>query len=282
MRADSTPAPGVRVILHRIGQALQGPLDSTRSDRAGRFRLSFRPDTAAFYLVSGRFAGIEYFSSPLSTNPATPDTGLRVVVYDTSSSAPVTLEARHVVVTRAGGESGARSVLDLLVLRNGGIRTRVAPDTLSGSWSTALLGGSTGLELTEGDLSAAGVRRAGDSLIVVAAISPGEKQLTLQYQLPIARTTVELPVGEGLALNVMAEEPGVRVSAPGIAPVDTQVIQGRSFRRWTGTVATAGVLRIRLPGLTGPPRWVLPTLVTALAAALLAAGWYGLARNRRG
>jgi hypothetical protein len=144
-----------------------------------------------------------------------------------------------------------------------------------------LLEGSTGLELTEGDVSAAGVRRAGDSLIVIAAISPGEKQLTLQYQLPIARTTVELPVGEGLALNVMAEEPGVQVSAPGIAPVDTQVIQGRSFRRWTGTVPANGVLRIRLPGLTGPPRWILPTLVSALAAALLATGLYGLARSRR-
>jgi hypothetical protein len=116
---------------------------------------------------------------------------------------------------------------------------------------------------------------------VIAAISPGEKQLTLQYQLPIARTTVELPVGEGLALNVMAEEPGVQVSAPGIAPVDTQVIQGRSFRRWTGTVSANAVLRIRLPGLPGPPPWILPTLVSVLAAALLATGLYGLARTRR-
>src|SRR4051812_11746724 len=60
--ADSAPVAGIRVVLHRIGPQVQGPLDSTRSDRRGRFRFSFNPDTAAFYLISGRYAGIEYFS----------------------------------------------------------------------------------------------------------------------------------------------------------------------------------------------------------------------------
>ncbi len=89
LAADSTPVAGTRVVLHRIGSDVQGPLDSTRSDRGGRFGFAFRPDTAAFYLLSTRHSGIEYFSPPVSTNPARPDTAIRIVVYDTSSSAPV-------------------------------------------------------------------------------------------------------------------------------------------------------------------------------------------------
>jgi hypothetical protein len=279
LHADSSAAPHIRVILHRVGQSTQGPLDSTRSDRQGRFQFSFRPDTPAFYLVSGRYAGIEYFSTPLATNPAKPDTGLRIVVYDTSSSAPVELEARHVVITRATGESGGRGVLDLLVLRNNGTRTRVAIDTVRGSWTTALLKGSAGLQLSEGDVSAAAIRRSGDSLVVLAALAPGEKQLTLQYEIPSSRRVVELPVSAGLSLNVMAEEPAVKVAAPGIVPVDSQVLQGRSFRRWSGIVASPAVLRVTLPGPSQPPRWLLPGLVALLAFALLAAGGYGLRRQ---
>jgi hypothetical protein len=251
-------------------------VDSTRSDRQGRFRFNFRPDSGAFYLISARYAGIEYFSPPLATNPAKPDTGLRIVVYDTSSAAPVTLDARHLVVTRPGGEGGARSVLDLLVLRNEGTRTRVAPDTVRGSWGTSLPRGTVGLQLSEGDVSAAAVTRTGDSLILASALAPGEKQLTLQYQIPADQQVIELPVQKGLSLNVLAEEPTVRVSAPGIAPVDTQVIQDRIFRRWTGTIAATGILRVTVPGLLRPPSWLLPGLIALLALGLLGAGWYGV------
>jgi hypothetical protein len=279
VNADSLPVRGVRAVLHRVGAAIQGPVDSTRSDRQGGFRFNFRPDTGAFYLVSARYAGIEYFSSPLATNPAKPDTGLRIVVYDTSSTAPVALEARHLVVTRPGGETGARSVLDLLVLRNDGTRTRVAPDTLLGSWSTSLPRGTVGLELSEGDMSAAAVTRAGDSLVLASALAPGEKQLTLQYEIPANQQVIELPVRRGLSLNVLAEEPAVRVSAPGISSVDTQVIQGRVFQRWTGAVASNGVLRVTVPGLLRPPPWLLPGLIALLALGLLGTGWYGIGKR---
>jgi len=279
VNADSLPVRGVRVVLHQVGEAIQGPVDSTRSDQQGRFRFNFRPDTGAFYLVSGRYAGIEYFSPPLATNPAKPDTGLRIVVYDTSSAAPVALEARHLVVTRPGGETGARSILDLLVLRNEGTRTRVAPDTVRGSWGTSLPRGTVGLELSEGDVSAAAVTRAGDSLVLASALAPGEKQLTLQYQIPANQRVIELLVPRGLSLNVLAEEPAVRVSAPGISPVDSQVIQGRVFRRWTGTVPSNGVLRVTVPGLLRPPPWLLPGLIALLALGLVGAGWYGIGRR---
>jgi hypothetical protein len=277
--ADSTPVRGARVVLHRVGQQTQGPIDSTRADGRGRFSFVFRPDTNAFYLLSSNRAGIEYFSPPVPTNPARPDTGMRIVVYDTSSTAPVTLEARHLVLARPG-DDGSRSVLDLVMLRNSSRLTRIAPDTLHPSWSAALPRGTTGLQVSEGDVSPDAVTRRGDSLIITAPIAPGGKQLAIQYQVPPGRRVVELPVGQpGVSINVLAEERDVRVTGAGLALADSQVIEGRSFRRWTGVVPASGDIRLILPGTGAAPPWLLASLVAALGVALAVSGWYLLARS---
>jgi hypothetical protein len=281
VNADSVPEAGVRVVLHRVGKEVQGPIDSTRSDRQGRFRFSFQPDTSAFYLVSGRYAGIEYFSSPLPTNPNRVNAPVTVVVYDTSSTAPVSLEARHLVVTRPD-QDGSRSVLDLVVLENSGRLTRVAPDTVRPSWSVPLPSGTIGLNVGESDISSGAIARRGDSLLVSAAIAPGEKQLTLQYQIPAGQDSISLAVERlGVTFNVLAEEAGARVVAPGLALADSQVIQGRSFRRWTGRVTGPALIRVALPRRTPAPHWVLLGLVSGLALGLAAAGWYIVSRRSR-
>jgi hypothetical protein len=269
------------VVLHRVGQDVQGPIDSTRSDREGRFQFTFRPDTSAFYLVSGRYAGIEYFSPPIPTNPSRVGTPVTVVVYDTSSSAPVALEARHLVVTRPD-QDGSRSVLDLVILQNKGRLTRVAPDTVRPSWSVPLPSGTVGLDVGESDISAGAIARRADSLVVSAAIAPGEKQLTLQYQIPAGQDSMALAVEHpGGTFNVLAEEPGARVVAPGLALADSQMIQGRSFRRWSGKVAGPAIISVTLPRRVPMPQWVLLGLVSGLALGLAAAGWYIVSRRSR-
>ncbi len=279
VKPDSTPVAGVRVVLHQVGRALQGPLDSVTADRRGGFRFRFPTDTATLYLLSARYAGIEYFSSPVHTNPDRPDTAIRILVYDTSSTAPIALEARHLVVARPG-EDGSRSVLDLLVLRNDGQRTRVAPDSLRHSWTGLLPEGSIGLELGESDVSPDAVARRGDSLIVTAALAPGEKQLTVQYVIPAGRESIELPFTEPVAMvNVLAEEEGVNVSGGTLALADSQTLQGRSFRRWTGLVPVGSSLRVALPGQERAPEWLLAALVGAVVLVLVGAGWHTLFRR---
>ena len=280
LSADSTAVGEARVLLHRVGPDTQGPIDSTHSDRRGRFHFVFHPDTSAFYLLSAEHSGIEYFSQPVATNPARPDTGIRILVYDTSSTAPVSLEARHIVVTRPG-EDGTRSVLDLMVLRNDSRLTRVAADTAHPTWSAPLPPGSIGLDVSESDFSRDALARRGDSVIVIAPFAPGQKQLTVQYLIPSGRTVVELPFGRaGAAINVLAEENGVRVSGSGVALADSQVLQGRSFRRWTGVAQPGGVVRIMVPGTSRTPTWLLALLVGTLTLVLAGAGWRLLPRRR--
>jgi hypothetical protein len=273
LTADSTPVRGKRVLLHRIGPEAQGPIDSALTDRSGRFRFSFRPDSGAFYLVSAQYSGIEYFSRPVATNPQRSDTSVRVIVYDTSSTAPVALDARHIVVTRPG-EDGSRSVLDLMVLTNNGTKTRVASDTLRPTWSGPLPSGTLGLELAESDFSRDAVGRRGDSVVVVAPLAPGEKQLTVQYLIPATQSSIRLPVRtRGVSLNVLAEEPGTQVAGAGLTLADSQVLQGRSFRRWTGVSGPNALISIVLPPTRRTPEFLLAALVGTVVLVLAFAGW---------
>jgi hypothetical protein len=281
LTGDSATVPRARVVLHRIGQDSQGPIDSTRSDISGRFQVSFRPDTGAFYLLSAEYKGIEYFSQPVRTNPAKADTGIRILVYDTSSAVPVSLEARHLVVTRPG-EDGSRSVLDLMVLRNDTRLTRIASDTNRPTWIGPLPAGTIGLDVAESDFSRDALARRGDSVVVIAPFAPGEKQLTVQYLIPSNRTVVALPFDRpGASINVLAEESGARVTGAGVVLADSQVLQGRSFRRWTGVAQPGGMVQIVLPRAGRTPGWALGWLVGTLALILAAAGWSLLRKGTR-
>jgi hypothetical protein len=279
LKPDSTPVAGIRVVLHQVGRTVQGPLDSVPTDRSGRFRFAFRPDTTSLYLLSARYNAIEYFSPPVHTNPSRPDTALRIVVYDTSSTAPVSVEARHVVVARPG-EDGSRNVLDLIVLQNVGDRTRIAPDTLRPSWSGAVPRGSMGLELGESDISPDAVTRRGDSVFVTAPLAPGEKQLTIQYLLPAGMEVLDLPFAQTVPMvNVLAEEKKATVSGGTLVLADSQVLQGRSFRRWSGAIPAGSSLRVVLPGRERAPEWLLGALVASVVLVLSGGGWYLMRRQ---
>jgi hypothetical protein len=267
--ADTVALPGVRVLLHRVGREVQGPIDSITSDGAGRFRFRLLPDTASLYLLSARYGGIEYFSPPVHTNPARPDTAIALMAYDTSSTAPIAVEARHIVVPRPG-EDGSRSVLDLIVLRNDGIRARVAPDSAHPSWRLTLPRGTGEMQVGESDLSPDAVIRQGDTVKVLAPLAPGQKQLSIEYATVPVRGRIAFPVGAAeTSINLLVEEHGASVSGGTLALADTQLIEGRTFQRYTGGVPAGGTITLTVPAFGGAASWrVLAGLVGAVALAL--------------
>ncbi len=264
------------MVLHRVTPAAQGPVDSAVTAADGRFRLAFTRDTATLHLLSARHHGIEYFSTPLDNRESGGEEAVTLVVHDTSSRAPISLSARHVVIPRAG-EDGTREILDLVLLRNSGVNTRVAPDSLGASWAGPLPPGSEGLDLGESDVSPDAVVRRGDSAIVSAPISPGEKQLALQYHLPPGRREFEIPVGaEPVSMSVLLEEAGGTASAPGLARTDSQTIEGRSFQRWSGDLQPNATVRVLLPGAGPNAAPIIAGMVSVLALALFVAAWRAL------
>jgi hypothetical protein len=233
--------------------------------------------------VSARYGGIEYFSPPVRAAAARPDTAVVLVVYDTSSTAPVGVEARHIVVPRPGSD-GSRSVLDLIVLRNDGVVARVAPDSAHPSWSLRLPAGAGEVEVGESDVSPDAVLRAGDTVKVVAPIAPGQKQLSLEYTVSPTRGRIEFPAAtNGAPVNLLVEEPSARVSGGTLALADSQVIEGRTFQRWSGQLPVGGsVVLTFAAGDRVASRRLLVTLVGGVAFVLALAAWRFFTRRPRG
>jgi hypothetical protein len=268
---DSTPAPGVRLVLHRVGRTNQGPLDSTVSDASGRFRIRFPADTSFLYLLSANYSGIEYFSPPINTNPGLPDTALVVMVFDTSSTQPVDQAARYLVIRRAA-EDGSRSVLDLIVLENRGAITRTGSDTATPTWRGFVPGGISGIRVGEADLSAEAIVFRGDSILVFAPIAPGEKQIALEYAIRPGSPLRLRFSQDSVATNVLAQDANAAVDGGDMMAVDSQIIEGESFHRWVGAPHAGDEIRVSFGGVSGKvPGWVLPGLVGLAGAGLLLA-----------
>ncbi|HET8650213.1 MAG TPA: hypothetical protein VFL95_09245 [Gemmatimonadales bacterium] len=277
---DSVPVPDVRIVLHRVGRELQGPIDSMQTRRGGRFGFRFIPDTTAVYILSVRYQGIVYFSPPVHTNPARPDTAMVVLVADTSSKQPIQTAARHLVISRPGPD-GVRSVIDLLVPVNPGPNTRVARDSSIPTWAAPLPANLIGFQPGQSDFSPDAIVRRGDSMVVLAPISPGERQILVRYGLPADADQLTLRFDHPVQmLNVLLEDPGASVTSPGITLADSQVVDGRVYQRWSGAMPAGGTLRVRLPGPSHTATLLLVTLVGVVGLGLIAAAAIVVRRRR--
>ncbi len=267
------PVGPVNVVLHQVGRAAQGPIDTVRTDARGRFNLRFRPDTAASYLLSVRYRGMEYFSQPVSADPARPDTALVVVVADTSTSTPIRVSERTVLVT-APDESGSRTVIDWLVLDNPGDRTRIASDSIGPSWAGVLPPEAQNVALADLNLSqfspdAVVFRR--DSILLFAPLSPGRKELVLQYRVPQSERTLTVPTRATDSIYVLLEELDARIERPVLVRGPASRMENRVFTRWAGRLRDGQDIALRFvaPGVSAQTVLVLLLAATAGGFALL-------------
>jgi len=269
---DTVPLAGARVVLHMLTAARQGPVDSVLSDASGRFRFRATADTSALLLTSSRYDGIEYFSRPARATAQRPDTSLVVLVADTSSSAPVSLAGRYLMIGRPE-QGGRRGALDLIVLQNRSDLTRVARDSAAPVWTMPMPTGIEDFAPGESEFSAAAVGHRGDSLTISAPLSPGDRQLMVTYALPRGVKGVKVPFAAATdSVVLLLEEPTARVVTPGFAARDSQVIEARTYHRWVGSVPAAGSVEVRflVPGAGGGEATL--ALAALLAAGLLAGG----------
>jgi len=266
---------GVWVVLHRVGSDTAGPVDSVRSGRSGAYRIPYRQlgDERTIYFVSAQYAGIAYFSPPIPAGGSTEDEG-EMIVYDTASAGiPLRVQSRHIVMS-AGGVDGARDIVEVYEIVNETERTLISPDDVRPTWRGTLPAAATDVRIGEGDVAAEAVQISPGTLEILAPIAPGLKSFSLAYRLPTSAFPLRLAIDSGVALlEVLLEDPAMRLEGAGLTPIEPANIEGRLFRRFTAENVPPGAeVRASVPAFAQSNRtlYVAIVLVAVMAAMLIA------------
>jgi hypothetical protein len=269
------PVANQFVVLHRISADSSGPVDSVRTSSSGSYRFRYRLESPrSMYIVSSRYAGVAYFTTPLrEAAVASPDADISV--YDTTSVVfPLSIRARHVVV--APPEGGVRRVVDVFEVANDSNRTLVT-GAAGMTWRVTLPREARDPGSAGGDLPPEALRFAAGTADLLVPVPPGSRQVVLTYAIP-ARGSVDIPVADATAaLEVLVEDQGTRVSGAGLTAEDPVSMEGRTFQRFTASPVAGGAsFTVRTGGGAGNAGRVA---LLAVAAAAVALGFFFAARR---
>lgn len=284
---DTVPLPGAWAVLHGVRRDSGGPVDSARTDRAGRYRIRLsRVDTSAVYVVSAWHDSLAYFSLPLNVvgRPAVEVEDL--LVYPTTKDTPPIRVARRLLTVARPGADGTRDVLEILELENTGHTTRITDDTLVPTWAGAIPAAAIQFQGGQGDISPDAMARRGDRVSVLGPIPPGPpKQLSYSYVLPAGTSALAVPIDQWTKeLNLLLEDTTAVVttspSSPGAEAIGVQDIEQRRFAAYrTGPLEGGAVVAIALPPGGFRPQMVLPYVIGLLSATMVAALVWALRRK---
>lgn len=279
-RGDSTgmgPVAGQWVTLHRVARDGAGPVDSVRSDAAGRYRLRYRPSGAAdaVYFASVTYAGIAYFTAPLKDALVTGDAA-EITVFDTTSRAlPVAIKGRHVIVG-AADSARAHTVIEVFELSNDALVTRVAADSAGAAptWSVAIPGSARDVRVGDGEISPDAFATDRGRVLVYAPIAPGLKQFSFSYRVPAEAFPLRVQAEEGaVVLEVLVEAPQASVAGASLAAVAPVNLEGRTFRRFLAQDVDPGaafVVEVPAGGVTARNGFIAALLAAIGCLMLLA------------
>ena len=270
LEGDTLPLGTHWVLLHEVTGSGGRVVDSVRTDDAGVYFLrSLERDTSAVYMSSVNYRDIAYFSNPVRAAEFTSDTASTLLVYDTSSVAPTVLVRQRHVVVRAPEEDGTRSVLELLVLENPGMVTRIANDTARPVWQGAIPHDAFNLEVAPSDVSPEAVYRRGDSVALAAAVPPGEvnqKQLVFGYMLPSGARRLTIPLDQPVErFQILIEDEGVAMLSGPLEARGREQLENISFARFEA-VNVAGGQEVSFR-LSGPAVSLMAVLWMVLAVS---------------
>jgi hypothetical protein len=271
--SGSVPVAGAWVTLHRVGKDRAGPIDSVRTDRAGRYLFAYRPtgDSAAVYFLSSRHGGIAYFTQPLRKPLVTGDEA-GLFVYDTTSAPiPIRVRGHHLVITAPDTGRGRR-VVEVYELSNDSTVTRVAGLADRATFETLLPDGARDARSGDGDITPDAVTFARGRVRVVAPLAPGVKQLSFNYRLPLDRDPLTFAITDPAAvLEVLIEDPKGTAGGAGLNETQPASVEGRRFRRFLAQdVAANAAVRVTAPTRRGSEASVrVALLAMTVGVALL-------------
>jgi len=272
--ADGLPVAGSWAVLHRVGPDAAGPLDSmlTASNGSYRFRYRASGDSQAVYFVSTSRGGVSYFTPPVRERVVRGGLADLLVFDTTSAPIPISVRGRHVIVTAADSSTGrVRTLLEAYELSNDSSVTRIARGRQGVTFDAALPEGVTTITPGQGDVSSDAIVAADGRMRVSAPLSPGLKQVTFSYELPVATDPIVVLVeSPTTVLEVLVEDANAQVSGAGLVAVDPVQIEGRAFRRFLAeNVPAAQTFSVSVPPAASSRQLRVMLIVTAVGAAML-------------
>ncbi|MCC6245907.1 MAG: hypothetical protein IT353_23950, partial [Gemmatimonadaceae bacterium] len=259
---DSTgmgPVAGAWVTLHRVGKDSAGPIDSIRTDRAGRYRMQWRPSGAvdAVYFASVTWGGIAYFTPPLRETEARGDAA-EITVFDTTTRTfPLAVKGRHLIVGMLDSAE-MRTVIEVFELSNDSARTLVTVEGASPAptWSLAIPKAAQDVRVTEGEISPESFAYNDGRVSIFAPIAPGLKQLAFSYKLPANSFPITVRAENGaVVFEVLLEDAQGTVFGEGFAAVDPVTLENRNFRRFLAQdFKPRGEVTVEVPLARSPGR----------------------------
>lgn len=279
------PVPRTWVVLHRVGADAANPIDSMQTRGDGTYAFEYRAtgDTNAVYFVSATRGGIAYFTPP--TREVRVRGGMAdLQVFDTTSApVPITIRGRHIILTAPDTAAPVRTVIEVYELSNDSSLTRVAGAQQRATFEAPLPPGVTEVIGGQGDISPDAVKADEGRVRVWAPISPGLKQFSFSYTLPISQKDVAVALETDVpVMEVLVEDPRGTAVGAGLTEVDPVQVDGRPFKRFLGQDLKApATLTLTAPGEPGSGSSLRVLLVvTAVGAAMLLG--LGMAFMRRG
>ncbi len=277
--------PNAWVVLHRVGADAANPIDSMRTRRDGSYAFAYRAtgDSNAVYFVSAARGGITYFTPP--TREARVQGGMAdLLVYDTTSAPiPIAIRGRHIILTAPDTAAPVRTVIEVYELSNDSSLTRVAGGQQVATFEAPIPPGITEVIGGQGDISPDAVKADDGRVRVWAPISPGLKQFSFSYVIPVSQTELVVAVESDVpVMEVLVEDPRGTAVGGGLTEVDPVQVDGRPFKRFLAQDMKAPAsLTLSAPGERAANSSLrLLLVVTAVGAAMLLG--LGMAFMRRG
>lgn len=279
------PVGGAWVVLHRVGVDAAAPIDSQRTRGDGRYAFRYRAtgDTNAVYFVSTSRGGVAYFTPP--TRAGRVQGGMAdLLVFDTTSAAvPITLRARHLIVTAPDSSAPLRTVIEVFEISNDSSVTRVPGAGQRPTFEVALPLGVSQIQGGQGDISPDAVRADEGRVRVWAPIAPGLKQFSFSYEVPLSQTELALVLEDSVpVMEVLVEDPRGSAIGAGLTEVDPVQVEGRPFKRFLAqNVAAPVTINVSAPGQRASANSLRVILVVIAVGAAMLLG-LGMSFMRKG
>jgi mono/diheme cytochrome c family protein len=253
---------------------------TTGTDASGNFSFDkLLTDHSTFYLVEGRFQGVDYFSDqPAIFTPNSTETTLNLNVYEpTTDPQAIRVNQLHYLLSFTPGQA---NVVQIFVLQNDRYQTYVGQKGQTFQFNLP----QNAQDVTFQD-DGAGVRfvETADGYADTAPVVPGQDKhsIVAVYSLPYEDTlTVAVPLPADVSsASVVMEERGATLQSSQLAFVETRDFQGRPYAIYNGSNFKKGqALNLQLSGLdnlTFADESSIPT-ATVTGSGLAQEGWLWL------